>query len=70
VRYVIGGILIKLWFVKLSCRKCLGDHDIYDTITLKEIFRNFYCEGVNWNELARESDLHNRNFLDEMNDQH
>jgi len=67
---IYNRILIKLWFVKLSCRKCWGDHDIYSTITLKEVFKKFYCEDVNWNELAKETDLHNSKILDKVNDQH
>jgi len=39
-------------------------------LVLKEIFKNFYYENVNWNELAKGSVLHNRKFLDEVNDQH
>jgi hypothetical protein len=37
---------------------------------IKRNFKKFYSEDGTWNELAKESDLHNRKFLDEMNYQH
>jgi hypothetical protein len=37
---------------------------------IKRDFKKFYSEVVTWKQLAKESYLHNRKFLDEMNDQH